>query len=48
MIRQQASLAVNPMYYIAGPSRFVSGMISAATALDASEADLRIEDFGDL
>lgn len=48
MIRQHASSAVNPMYYIAGPSRFVSGMISAATALDASEADVRIEDFGDL
>ncbi len=48
MIRQHASTAVNPMYYIAGPSRFVSRMISAATALDASEADIRIEDFGDL
>lgn len=48
MIREHVSSAVNQMYYIAGPSRFVSGMISAATALDASEVDIRIEDFGDL
>ncbi len=48
MIRRHAPSVANPVYYIAGPSRFVSGMVSAATALDASEADLRIEDFGDL
>jgi hypothetical protein len=38
---------VRPIYYVAGPSRFVNGMLSALAAIDVGEADVRLEDFGD-
>lgn len=37
----------HPLYYIAGPSRFVGSMISVLTALDVGETDVQIENFGE-
>lgn len=47
MLRRFLTDVSPPVYYIAGPSRFVTGMISALTALDVEEADIRTEDFGE-
>lgn len=47
MLRRHLGTAAHPMYYISGPSRFVNTMISVVTALDANEADMQIEDFGE-
>ena len=47
MLRQFLKEVKAPVYYVTGPSRFVTGMISALTALDVGEADIRIEDFGE-
>lgn len=32
---------------ICGPSRFVAGMLLLTTVMDASEADVQLEDFGE-
>lgn len=47
MLHRHIPAGVRPIYYVAGPSRFVSGMLSALTAIDVGEADVRLEDFGD-
>lgn len=47
MLRRYIPTDVRPIYYVAGPSRFVSGMLSALTAIDVSETDVRLEDFGE-
>lgn len=47
MLRRVVTGVCAPIYYIAGPSRFVTGMISVLTALDVGEADIRTEDFGE-
>jgi ferredoxin-NADP reductase len=47
MLRRYLPREIHPVYYVAGPSQFVSGMISALTVMDVGEADLRIEDFGE-
>ncbi len=47
MMRRFLTEVKAPVYYVTGPSRFVTGMISALTALDVGEADIRIEDFGE-
>lgn len=47
MLRQFLTEVKAPVYYVTGPSRFVTGMISALTALDVGEEDVRIEDFGE-
>ena len=47
MLRRFLTEVKAPTYYVTGPSRFVTGMISALTALDVGEADIRIEDFGE-
>jgi ferredoxin-NADP reductase len=47
MLRRFLTGVKTPVYYVTGPSRFVTGMISALTALDVGEADVRIEDFGE-
>ncbi len=36
-----------PIYYVSGPSRFVSGMRSVLTVADVEEENIRIEDFGE-
>jgi len=47
MLRRILTGVSTPVYYIAGPSRFITGMISALTALDVEEANIRTEDFGE-
>ena len=47
MLRRFLTGVKAPAYYVTGPSRFVTGMISALTALDVGEADVRVEDFGE-
>jgi len=47
MLRRVVTDVCAPVYYIAGPSRFVTGMISVLTALDVGEVDIRTEDFGE-
>ncbi len=47
MLRRYLPPTVHPICYVAGPSHFVSGMISVLTAMDLGEADVRVEDFGD-
>ncbi len=47
MLRRYLPRGIHPLYYVAGPSQFVSGMISVLTAMDVGETDLRIEDFGE-
>lgn len=47
MLRHFLTGVKTPVYYVTGPSRFVTGMISALTALDVGEADVRVEDFGE-
>ncbi len=47
MLLRHIAAGTQPVYYVAGPSQFVSGMISVLTALDVSEADMQIEDFGE-
>lgn len=47
MLRRHLPAGKMPMFFICGPSRFVAGMLSLTTALDASEADVQIEDFGE-
>ncbi len=47
MLRRHIPTEVRPIYYVAGPSRFVSGMLSALTAIDVGETDVRLEDFGE-
>lgn len=47
MLRRFLTGVKTPVYYVTGPSRFVTGMISALTALDAGEEDIRVEDFGE-
>ena len=47
MLRHFLTRVKTPVYYVTGPSRFVTGMISALTALDVVEADVRVEDFGE-
>ncbi len=47
MLQRYVPSDVHPVYYVAGLSQFVSGMISALTAVGAGEADVRIEDFGE-
>lgn len=47
MLRRFLGGVKTPVYYVTGPSRFVTGMISALTALDAREEDIRVEDFGE-
>ncbi len=47
MLLRHIGAGTNPMYYIAGPSQFVSRMISVLAAIDASEADVQVEDFGE-
>ncbi len=47
MLRRFLMEVKAPVYYVTGPSRFVTGMISVLTALDVGEADVRIEDFGE-
>ncbi len=47
MLRRHVHSQSPPVYYIAGPSQFVSGMISALTAMDVGETDVQIEDFGE-
>lgn len=36
-----------PLFSICGPSRFVAGMLSLTAAMDAFEADVQLEDFGE-
>lgn len=36
-----------PVYYVSGPSRFVTGMISVLTVLNVEETNIRTEDFGE-
>ncbi len=47
MLHRYLSSTIHPVCYVAGPSRFVSGMISVLTAMDLGEADVQVEDFGD-
>lgn len=47
MLRRFLAGVKTTVYYVTGPSRFVTGMTSALTALDAGEADVRVEDFGE-
>jgi len=47
MLLRHIPAGTHPVYYIAGPSQFVSGMISVLAALDVGEADMQIEDFGE-
>ena len=47
MLRRLLTGVKAPDYRVTGPSRFVTGMISALTALDAGESDIHIEDFGE-
>lgn len=47
MVKRFLTEVKTPVYYVTGPSRFVTGMISALTALDAREEDIRVEDFGE-
>ena len=47
MLLRHVPAGTHPMYYIAGPSQFVSAMISVLAALDVGEADTQIEDFGE-
>ena len=47
MLRHFLTEVKAPVYYVTGPSRVVTGMISALTALDVGEADVRVEDFGE-
>ncbi len=48
MLRRYLPSTIRPVYYVAGPSQFVSGMISALTAIDVGEADVQVEDFGEV
>jgi ferredoxin-NADP reductase len=47
MLQRHIPAGTHPVYYVSGPSQFVSSMISVLTALDAGEADVQIEDFGE-
>lgn len=47
MLRRHLPNNLRSVYYIAGPSQFVSGMISVLTAIDVGESDTRVEDFGE-
>jgi ferredoxin-NADP reductase len=47
MLRRHLPANSRAIYYVAGPSRFVSGMLSTLTAIDVGETDVRLEDFGD-
>ena len=47
MLRRYVPLEAHPVYYIAGPSRFVSAMNSVFTALDVGEVDVQTENFGE-
>lgn len=47
MLLRHIPAGTHPVYYIAGPSQFVSAMISVLAALDVGEADMQIEDFGE-
>lgn len=47
MLRRHLPGGLKPLFSICGPSRFVAGMLSLTTAMDASEADLQLEDFGE-
>lgn len=47
MLRRRIPAGTHPLYYVAGPSQFVSAMISVLTAFDVGEADMQIEDFGE-
>lgn len=47
MLRRHVPASTHSVYYVSGPSQFVSAMISVLTALDVGEADMQIEDFGE-
>lgn len=47
MLRRHLPVGGRPLFSICGPSRFVAGMLSLTTAMDASEADVQLEDFGE-
>ncbi len=47
MLRRCLPSTIHPDYYVAGPSQFVSRMISALTAIDVGEAAVQVEDFGE-
>ena len=47
MLLRHIPAGTHPLYYLAGPSQFVSAMISVLAALDVGEADTQIEDFGE-
>lgn len=47
MLLRHIPAGTHPVYYIAGPSRFVSATISVLTALDVGETDVQIENFGE-
>ena len=47
MLLRHIPAGTHPVYYIAGPSQFVSVMISVLAALNVGEADMQIEDFGE-
>ena len=47
MLLRHIPAGTHPVYYVAGPSQFVSAMISVLAALDVGEADMQIEDFGE-
>jgi hypothetical protein len=40
MLRRHLRQNTRPLFYVAGPSRFVSGMISGLTGMDVDEPDL--------
>lgn len=47
MLRRHIAREERPVCYVAGPSQFVSGMISVLAAMDIGETDIQIEDFGE-
>ena len=47
MLRRHLPGGTRPLFSICGPSRFVAGMLSLTAAMDASEADVQLEDFGE-
>ncbi len=47
MLKRLLPNLIAPKYYVAGPSRFVTGMISVLTVLNVEEVDIRTEDFGE-